>query len=419
MQRRAFVFTTAVSVAGLAGALAFSAPAMALALGPSGSAGAPASGLPACGGGAPNAGTVVTCNAVELDNTSTWKGPCAAGVALPAGYSPAQLQQAYGLTAASAVDGRGRTVAVVDANDDPFALSNLSTYRAQWGLPPICGVGSSRNCVTFAKVNQRGAPWPLPSPDPDWAQEISVDLDMVSAICPDCNILLVEADAATPESLARAEDTAAAADPISIGNSFGMSEVPAETNGDASFDHPGIAITAAAGDDGYGVQWPASSPDVIAVGGTTLSPASGPDRHWTETAWSDDGSGCSAVEPQPSWQSRVSSLRSQCTKRAVADVAAVADPDTGVAVFDTFGGLPGWTVFGGTSVATQIIAAVYGLAGGSDGSPGASGLYAAPSRDFFDVTTGSDGTCGSDLCTAGVGWDGPTGLGTPDGTAAF
>ncbi|HXQ44916.1 MAG TPA: hypothetical protein VN816_09785 [Acidimicrobiales bacterium] len=406
-------------MAGLIGGLAFSAPAMALTLGPSGDAGVGPSGLTACGGGGQKVPEVVTCNAIELDNTSTWKGPHTAGVAEPAGYGPAQLQQAYNLTAASAVDGRGRTVAIVDANDDPLALPNLATYRAQWGLPPICGVGSFRGCVTFSKVNQRGAPWPLPSPDPDWAQEISVDLDMVSAICPDCNILLVEADAATPQSLARAEDTAAAADPVSIGNSFGMDESPAETSGDAFFDHAGIAVTAAAGDDGYGVEWPASSPGVIAVGGTTLSPAGGSGRHWTETAWSDDSSGCSAVEPQPSWQARVSAIRTQCAKRAVADVAAVADPDTGVAVYDTFGDLPGWVVFGGTSVSTQIIAAVYGLADGGNGSPGASALYAAPSRDFFDVTTGSDGTCGSDLCTAGVGWDGPTGLGTPDGTAAF
>jgi hypothetical protein len=114
----------------------------------------------------------------------------------------------------------------------------------------------------------------------------------------------------------------------------------------------------------------------------------------------------------------VGAIRSRCARRAVADVAAVADPETGVAVYDSFG-LPGWSVFGGTSVATQIISAIYGLAPTGSVSPGASALYAASSRDFFDVTTGSDGSCGSDLCTAGVGWDGPTGLGTPDGTAAF
>jgi subtilase family serine protease len=414
MKRRAFVFTTAAVTAGLACALALAGPAMALTSG--GTAGS--SELSACSDGQ-HAGTAVSCNAIQLENTSAWRGShtTKAGVVEPTGYGPAQLQQAYDLTAGSAADGRGRTVAIVDANDDPFALSNLSTYRAQWGLPPICGFGYSRGCVTFTKVNQSGRPWPLPSPDPDWAQEISVDLDMVSAICPNCNILLVEADDATPQNLARAEDTAAAAHPVSIGNSFGIDESNSDLFGDTSFDHPGIAITAAAGDDGYGVEWPASSPNVIAVGGTTLSPASGPGRTWSETAWSGVSSGCSAVEPQPNWQSKVAAIRTVCSRRAVADVAAVADPDTGVAVYDTFG-LPGWSIFGGTSVATQIISAMYGLAGGNV-PPGASGLYAAPAGDFYDVTSGSDGTCGSDLCTAGVGWDGPTGLGTPDGTAAF
>jgi subtilase family serine protease len=414
MHRRGFIFTTAIASAGLAGALTFAAPAMALTSG-----GTPGPSESSACGDAQHAGTAVSCNAIQLVNTSAWRGSHArtAGVVDPAGYGPAQLQQAYNLTTASAANGRGRTVAVVDANDDPFALSDLATYRAQWGLPPICGFGFSRQCVSFTKVNQRGTVWPLPSPDPDWAQEISVDLDMVSAICPNCNILLVEADDATPQNLARAEDTAAAAHPVSIGNSFGIDESNSDLFGDSFFDHPGIAITAAAGDDGYGVEWPASSPYVIAVGGTTLSPASGPGRQWSETAWSDVSSGCSSVEPQPIWQSRVSAIRSQCRQRAVADIAAVADPDTGVAVYDTFG-LPGWSVFGGTSVATQIISAIYGLAGGNV-PPGASGLYGAPAGDFFDITSGSDGTCGSDLCTAGIGWDGPTGLGTPDGAAAF
>ena len=160
-------------------------------------------------------------------------------------------------------------MAIVDAYDDPSALSDLSVYRAEWGLPPLCGTVTSRNCVTFTKVNQQGATSPLPTADPGWSQEISVDVDTVSAICPNCNILLVEANAATLPSLGKAEDTAAAADPVSIGNSFGVTETSSETDGDGAFTHPGIAITAAAGDNGYGVQYPAASPDVIAVGGTT------------------------------------------------------------------------------------------------------------------------------------------------------
>ncbi len=413
--------TTVGIAAGLAVALTLAGPAVAVPMGPPGGGGSSAF-TPCDAGAAADAGTV-SCSAVQLDDIAAWTGLHAPDVAAtttspPSGYAPAQLQQAYNLTVASAADGRGRTVAIVDAYDDPYALSNLSTYRAEWRLPPICGVRATRGCVTVTKENQRGASSPLPSPDPGWSEEISVDLDTVSAVCPNCNILLVEADAATPESLGRAELTAAAAEPVSIGNSFGVSESPSEIGADWYFRHPGIAVTAAAGDDGYGVQWPAASPSVIAVGGTTLTPTSGSSRGWTEAAWSGDGSGCSAVEPQPTWQSRVRSIRALCPGRAVADVAAVSDPETGVAVYDTVD-LPGWTVFGGTSVAAQIISALYGLADSDTGQVGASGLYAAAPRDFFDVTAGSDGSCGSVLCTAGVGWDGPTGLGTPDGTGAF
>jgi subtilase family serine protease len=420
MHRRAFVVAATAVLSTLAGALTLSAPALAAPVGPSGST---PSQTAACDDGGQNPGTTVTCSAVELDNASGWRGHHVGGGrgqtdTSPAGYGPADLQQAYDLTAASSTDGRGQTVAVVDAYDDPYAQANLSTYRAEFGLPPICsGWWDTRGCVTFTKVNQKGDTEPLPAPDPGWSQEISVDLDTVSAVCPNCDILLVEANQATVPSLGRAEDTAAAAKPVSIGNSFEVPEATNETSDDSYFTHAGVAITAASGDDGYGVQYPATSPDVIAVGGTTLSEATGTTRGFSETAWADDGSGCSAVEPQPSWQGKVTDITAQCTKRADADVAAVADPNTGVAVYDTFE-LPGWTVFGGTSVATQIISAVYGLAGGSNGT-GASGLYAAAPKNFFDVTSGSDGPCGLDLCMAGPGWDGPTGLGTPDGTGAF
>ena len=413
MHRRAFVFITTIAVAVLTvGGLALSNPAMAAPVGPSGNGFAPCD----------DAGTTVSCSAVELGTTAAWRGHhtegAAAATPTPPGYGPTDLAHAYNLTAAGLYGGRGKTVAIVDAYDDPYALSDLSAYRSQYGLPPICHGFFSRGCVTFSKVNQKGGTSPLPAPDPGWSEEISVDVDMVSAVCPNCNILLVEADAATLQSLGKAEDAAAEADPVSIGNSWGTGEWNAETAFDGHFTHPGIAITAAAGDNGYGVQWPASSPNVVAVGGTTLSSAAGSSRGWSEAVWSGDGSGCSTVEPQPSWQHRVSALRSNCAERAVADVAAVADPNTGVAVYDTYE-LPGWAVFGGTSVSTQIISAVYGLASDWRISMGASGLYAASPSNFFDVTNGSNATCGSDLCTAAVGWDGPTGLGTPNGVAAF
>ena len=342
----------------------------------------------------------------------------------PSGYDPTELQSAYNLGGAPS-SGTGETVAIVDAYNDPDALSNLSTYRAEWGLPAVCGGTTTTGCAKVTVENQSGGTR-LPSSNVGWSEEISVDLDMVSAICPDCNILLVEASSPTFSNLGAAELTAAAAHPVSIGNSYGGAESSSETSYDSYYgsgSEKGIAITAATGDDGYGVEYPAASPDVIAVGGTTLSPVSSPPeggRAWAETAWANAGSGCSGYEAQPLWQTHV--VPSACTNRAVADVAAVANPSTGVAVYDSYG-LNGWTVFGGTSVATQVISAIYAR-GTSPVSAGAGQLYAAASSsyatDFYDVTSGSNGSCSvPDLCTAGTGWDGPTGLGTPNGAGAF
>jgi subtilase family serine protease len=243
--------------------------------------------------------------------------------------------------------------------------------------------------------------------------------------------VLVEASSPTFASLGTAENTAATEGVVSIGNSYAGGESSADIGYNTSYyGHPGIAITAATGDSGYagGRGYPAASPDVIAVGGTTLTAVSNT-RGYTETAWSSAGSGCSAYESQPPWQSLKGldgSITSVCAKRALADVSAVADPNTGVAVYDTYG-LSGWTVFGGTSVSTQIISAIYGLNGGLgtyNNGGAASGLYYAYTEapgDFFSITSGSNGSCGTDLdlCNAWSGWNGPTGLGTPDGAGAF
>jgi subtilase family serine protease len=170
-------------------------------------------------------------------------------------------------------------------------------------------------------------------------------------------------------------------------------------------------VTASSGDSGYGTLWPAAIPSVVAVGGTSLV-RSNTARGWTESAWSGAGSGCTG-EPKPSWQHDAG-----CSNRTMADVSAVADPRTAVAVYDTYNE-PGWMAFGGTSVASPIIASVYALAGNSKTSSAASIPYAHTSA-LFDVTTGSNGSCSpAYLCTAGPGYDGPTGLGTPNGTGAF
>jgi hypothetical protein len=332
--------------------------------------------------------------------------------ATPSGYGPGDLRSAYALTGTAS-----QTVAIVDAQDDPNAESDLGTYRAQFGLPACT---TANGC--FRKVNQNGAASPLPTADTGWAGEISLDVDMVSAICPNCHILLVEATSATTANLGKSVNTAVSLGAKYVSNSYGGSEDSGVNSYDTSYYyHPGVAITASSGDSDYdGGSYPATGKGVTAVGGTSLVRNSS-SRGWGETVWNTTsysegaGSGCSAYIAKPAFQSGITT---GCTRRAEADVSAVADPATGVAVYQTYGG-SGWNVYGGTSAAAPIIASVYALAG----TPGASDVpntypYAHPGN-LNDVTSGKNGTCGAPLCTAGAGWDGPTGLGTPNGTAAF
>jgi subtilase family serine protease len=336
----------------------------------------------------------------------------------PPGYGPADLQSAYALP--SSTTGSGQTVAIVDAYDDPTAENDLGVYRAQYGLPPCT---SANGC--FKKVGQTGSTTSLPSSNASWAQEESLDIDMVSAVCPNCHIILVEASSASYANLGTAVNTAASLGANAISNSYGGSESSSDTSYDTSYyNHPGIAVTVSSGDGGYGVEYPAASQYVTAVGGTNLQRASNA-RGWTESVWSNSstqgaGSGCSAYDPQPSWQTAVSALAAVCSRRAVADVSAVADPNTGVAVYDStsYLGQSGWMVFGGTSVASPIIGSVYALAGNAASVNYGSYSYSHTSS-LNDVTTGSTASCGSILCTGAAGWDGPTGNGTPNGTGAF
>jgi subtilase family serine protease len=351
------------------------------------------------------------------NNARSHKVGAAATSAAPSGYSPSNLQSAYNLPSSTA--GSGETVAIVDAYNDPNAAADLAVYRSQYGLP-ACTVASG--CLTI--TSQTGSTTSLPATNAGWATEESLDLDMVSATCPNCHILLVEAKTASTANLGTAVNEAAKLGANAISNSYGGSESSSDTTYDTKYyDHPGIAITASAGDDGYGVEYPAASPYVTAVGGTTLTQDSSTTRGWTETVWSTSstegtGSGCSAYDPQPSFQA---SVDTGCSNRAVADVSAEADPNTGVAVYDStaYEGYVGWQVYGGTSVASPIIASVYALAGNTASVDNAALPYADPSA-LNDVTSGSTATCSpSQLCTARVGWDGPTGLGTPNGVAAF
>jgi subtilase family serine protease len=338
---------------------------------------------------------------------------------VPGAYAPADLQAAYGLTDVARSQGAGTTIAIVDAFDNPNAEADLNAYRAQYGLGP-CTTGNG----CFRKVDQRGATIAgvvnAPRADVGWGQEIDLDIEMASAACPLCKILLVEADDNSFASLGAAVSWAAGpggADVIS--NSYGAREFSGETSTayNAWFKHPGVAITVSSGDGGYGVEFPAASPYVTAVGGTTLRRAT-TGRGWSETAWKGAGSGCSAYVARPWWQPS----RSDCARRRVSDVSAVADPVTGVSVYDSFGSSGGanWYVFGGTSVAAPIVAGVFALA---DSARTVDPLVApyANTGALFDVVSGSNGKCNRTpaLCTAGPGWDGPTGLGTPNGAGAF
>jgi subtilase family serine protease len=337
------------------------------------------------------------------------------GTSTTSGYIPSQLQAAYGLAGASAADGSSQTIGIVDAYNDPTAAADLAVYRSAYGLS-ACTVASG--CLKI--VSQTGSTTSLPSTDGGWAEEESLDLDMASAICPNCKIVLVEASSASYAALGTAENEAVTLGAKVVSNSWGGSESSSETSYDTSyFNHSGVVITASSGDGGYGVEWPASSKYVVGVGGTSLSTSTSAGRGWTETAWSGAGSGCSKYETKITGQS---SVTTGCSKRAVADVSAVADPNTGVAVYDStsYQGYVGWLQFGGTSVASPLVASIYALAG-NESSVTNNSLYGYAGTAYLnDVTSGSNGSCSvSELCTATTGWDGPTGLGTPEGITAF
>ena len=324
--------------------------------------------------------------------------------ATPGGLKPADIQAAYVIPAGG---GAGATVAIIDALDDPNAESDLAVYRAQFGLPACT---TANGC--FKKISQTGTTT-YPKADSGWAGEIALDLDMVSAACPSCKILLVEAKSASMADLGAAVNKAASLGATVISNSYGGAEDTSSVSDDATyFNHPGIAITVSSGDSGYGVEFPASSAHVIAVGGTSLVKSTGNTRGWTEGAWASGGSGCSTKITKPSFQKDTG-----CTKRMVADVAAVGDPNTGVAVYNTYGGsaagATGWAVYGGTSASAPIVASI--LAATGKGAIDNSWSYAHVGA-FYDVTSGSNGSCsGKYLCTATAGYDGPTGIGTPNG----
>jgi len=334
----------------------------------------------------------------------------------PKGYGPAQFRGAYGLPATAST---AQTIAIVDAYDDPNIAKDLNTYSAQFGLPQC---NSANPC--FQKVNQSGsAAGPFPRADAGWSLEIALDVEVAHAVCPNCRILLVEASSNSLSNLAAAVSTAAKLGATEISNSYGGSEFSSEVNATYSspYNQPGVAVTVASGDNGYGsFGFPAASPNVITVGGTTLTVGAG-NTYGSESAWSGAGSGCSLYFGAPAWQSFLSACAG---KRGTADVAADANPNTGAAVYDTvrYQGRSGWFQVGGTSLSSPLVAGIYALAGGlPTGTSAASGLYGhlGDATVLHDVTSGSNGSCSTIMCKGAVGYDGPTGVGTPKGVGAF
>ncbi|MDQ1295302.1 MAG: hypothetical protein QG608_3187 [Actinomycetota bacterium] len=322
-----------------------------------------------------------------------------------AGYGPADIRNIYGLPLAP--DTR-QTIAVVVAGDAPSAETDLAVYREFWGLPPCT---TENGC--FTKIDQRGGN-DLPMADPGWAVEAGMDVQAVSATCPSCKILLVEADSADFFDMPAAVDQAVAHGADIVSNSWGAAETGAFVSaGPTSFTHPGVPILAASGDSGFSyANFPASWSKVIAVGGTTVTRST---EGWEHFAWAGSGSGCSTWVDKPHWQHD-----ENCSLRTTSDVSALADPQTGLAFYQTYGpsefGLdPGWFVGGGTSLAAPLVAGMIALSGLASSMDDASGLY-EHSQELLDVVTGTNGECGDDyLCTARPGYDAPTGTGTPRG----
>ncbi len=325
---------------------------------------------------------------------------------------PEDLQAAYNLPNG----GEGQTVAIVDAFGYSNAEADLAVFREHYGLPACT---SDNGC--FKTVDQRGGQ-DFPADNPGWTIEAALDLDAVSSVCPKCNILLVQADSASFDDLGAAVDEAASEGAVAISNSYGYDgEAADQTSYDHFYDHPGIAVTVSSGDTGNVQSWPATNPTVVAVGGTSLTRDDSA-RGWHESVWGSAsggdgaGSGCSLYEPRPEWQEGVDTTCSD--HKATADISADADPATGLGIYNS-AAAGGWAQYGGTSLSSPLMAGMYALAGTPTPDTYPVSYPYADTSNLNDVTDGANGSCGNKLCQGAPGWDGPTGLGTPDGVSAL
>ena len=350
----------------------------------------------------------VHCLSIWHGTSSTLKAAAntisAAAVTAPSeGLRPADIRAAYKLPKTGA---KNQTIAIVDAYDNPKVESNLAAYRKAFKLPACT---TANKC--FRKVDQRGTT-KYPVGDPGWGVEISLDVQAVSAACPGCKILLVEADDESYDAIGTAVNTAVQLGAKVVSNSYGGDEFGSMIAiGKKYYTHPGVPIVASSGDDGFtAASFPAVLKSTWAIGGTELIRTKS--GGWTEDAWDGAGSGCSAYITKPSVQKDT-----HCGMRTVADISAVADSAEGFAVYDTYGlGLDnGWIGVGGTSLSAPLVSAMIGLAGNSVKVADPSYAY-AHRTGLKDVAGGSNGYCGGDyLCTGLKGYDAPTGLGSPSG----
>jgi subtilase family serine protease len=333
----------------------------------------------------------------------------------PTGFAPWKIRRAYGFSAISN-RGRGQTIAIIDAYDHPYIESNLATFNSKFGLPPCT---TANGC--FRKVYASGT---KPRTDPGWALEIALDVEWAHAIAPEAKILLVEASSNLFSAIMHAVDVAVQKGATVVSMSLGGSEFSGQTTYDNHFAVNGVTFVAASGDDGTGAEYPAASPYVIAVGGTTLrADANG---YWySESAWSGSGGGRSAYEVQPNYQSTYG-ISAANGRRTLPDVAYAGNPATGFSVYNTvpLDGQSGWFQVGGTSAGAPQWAALFAIVNSMRRAQGKSNLpnpagqvvypvaKAALTTRFHDITTGTNGTCGS-VCTARSGYDFVTGLGSP------
>jgi subtilase family serine protease len=333
------------------------------------------------------------CNAVILTDSSNVT-PLTSGA--PQGYGPSSFKTAYGVSGSATTH-----LGIVVAYDAPNIQADLATFSKTFGLPVLPSCTSAAQTACFEKLNQRGGTT-YPAVNSSWSVETSMDVETAHGMCTSCRISLVEATSASISNLGAAADTAVAQGAKIVSNSYGGPESAAELGYDSHYHHAGVTMVASSGDSGYGTSYPAASPYVVAVGGTTLQLNNS--RLISEVAWPGAGSGCSAYEAKPSWQHDRT-----CVQRSIADVAADADPSTGAAIYDSLptSGRSGWFTVGGTSLAAPLVAGIIANSGLSSSQP----AYLYNSGHTRDIVGGTNGSCSSYLCRAVSGYDGPTGLG--------